>query len=129
MRRSKKLKMVRMQFLNLHEQDEIRLRKFLNDCLLRGEVILKQSLDIETNARSDFRVIIDLSAEVTTQGSNTLPAQIFSALVKDISVGGACLAIDPDQPLVKNGKVQLTMDFVEKNFSVEGQILGLKIMS
>lgn len=121
-----KFKMIRISFSSLDHQDEMKIRQFLNQALLKGTVVLMESKTKRGNLRADFRVLTDLKAVIQTQGSVRLPPETITVRVTDISVGGACVVMNVEQQVIKNGAVRFIMDFIEKDFSIEAKVLGLK---
>lgn len=118
-------KLIRIRFPYISASDEQKIRKYLNEAII-SKAAQVDDLD-ESNIRQDVRVMFfNKVVKAVTEASETLPMQSFMTTVKDLSSGGACISIDKNRKVVKNGQITLYLDFIQTGFKIEGQILGKK---
>ena len=119
-------KLIRIRFISLTSSEEQRIRKFINDAVVKKDAQVKDSMLGGALKRNDVRIDIDRVIQLESEATKTLPAQSFKARTSDLSTGGICVRVSHDQKLIKNGKLKIFLYFIDRDFVVSGEILGLK---
>ncbi len=119
-------KLIRIQFTSLTSSEEQRIRKFINDAVVKKDAQVKDSMLGGALMRNDVRIDIDRVIQLESEATKTLPAQSFKARTSDLSTGGICIRVSHDQKLIRNGKLKIFLYFIDRDFVVFGEILGLK---
>ena len=120
-------KLIRIRFISLTSSEEQRIRKFINDAVVKKDAQVKDSMLGGALKRNDVRIDIDRVIQLESEATKTLPAQSFKARTSDLSSGGICVRVSHDQKLIKNGKLKIFLYFIDRDFVVSGEILGLKL--
>ena len=120
-------KLIRIRFISLTSSEEQRIRKFINDAVVKKDAQVKDSMLGGALKRNDVRIDIDRVIQLESESTKTLPAQSFKARTSDLSSGGICVRVSHDQKLIKNGKLKIFLYFIDRDFVVSGEILGLKL--
>jgi c-di-GMP-binding flagellar brake protein YcgR len=119
-------KMIRVKFSNLSSTDEQRIRKFINNAVVKKNALVHDSMISGAINRSDVRIGIDQMIRVDAAASKSLDAQSFKARTSDLSSGGMCIRVSNHLKFAKNGVLKLYLYFIHDGLVVEGEILGLK---
>lgn len=119
-------KLIRIRFTSLTSAEEQRIRKFINDAVVKKDAQVNDSMLGGALMRNDVRIDIDRVIQLESEATKTLPAQSFKARTSDLSTGGLCVRVAQDQKLIKNSKLKIFLYFIDRDFVVSGEILGLK---
>ena len=119
-------KKIRIKFANLSSADEQRIRRFINNAVVKKDAHVNDSMVAGAIQRNDVRIDLDRLVRVDVAASKSLEAHTFKARTSDLSSGGLCLRVADHLKFAKNGKVKMYLYFIEDGFIVEGEILGLK---
>jgi hypothetical protein len=119
-------KLIRIRFTSLTSVEEQRIRKFINDAVVKKDAQVNDSMLGGALMRNDVRIDIDRVIQLESEATKTLPAQSFKARTSDLSTGGMCVRVAQDQKLIKNSKIKIFLYFIDRDFVVSGEILGLK---
>jgi hypothetical protein len=119
-------KLIRIRFTSLASTEEQRIRKFINDAVVKKDAQVNDSMLGGALMRNDVRIDIDRVIQLESEATKTLPAQSFKARTSDLSTGGMCVRVAQDQKLIKNSKIKIFLYFIDRDFVVSGEILGLK---
>lgn len=119
-------KMIRVKFSNLSSADEQKIRRFINNAVLKKEAQVNESMKMGAIQRNDVRIDLDRVVRVDAAASKSLEAQSFKARTLDLSSGGLCLRVADHLKFARSGKLKMYLFFIEDGFVVEGEILGLK---
>jgi len=119
-------KKIRVKFTNLTSADEQRIRRYINNAVIKKDARVNDSMISGAIQRNDVRIDLDHVMQVDAAASKSLEAHSFKARTSDLSSGGMCLRVSSQLQFSKNGKLKLYLDFIEDGFVLEGEVLGLK---
>lgn len=119
-------KMIRVKF-NLSREDEEAIWKFINESLRnKASKIKPSSTARKSDGREDVRIIFqyEVIAMISIEQTKKLPEQSMKAKLLDMSLGGAALAIEPDQVILPNSLGVINLSFLKPGRNIRMLVLG-----
>ncbi|NRA47109.1 MAG: PilZ domain-containing protein [Oligoflexales bacterium] len=119
-------KTIRVKFI-LKRDDEEAIWKFINDSLRNKASKIKAS---QTSKKSDGREDVRITFEyevitmISIERTKKLPEQTIKAHLIDLSLGGAALAIAPDQVVVPNSHGIINLGFLRPSRNIKIAVLA-----
>ena len=120
-------KKIAVKFESLSVADEANLRGFIQRELVQRKVAIDAADTAEKMRREVFRVVLNqMKIKVVTEATEKVPQSELEVSLEDLSVGGCCIGVAQNQPIVKGVTIYLTLHFCQPPLSVRGTVLGLR---
>jgi hypothetical protein len=120
-------KQISVKFEPLSDAEEANLSGFIQQEIVKKNISVDLPNTEEKKQREAFRVVFrDMMVEMVMEATSKVPQSELDVRLEDISLGGCCIGLPKNQPVVKGVTVYLTLHFCNPAISVRGTVLGLR---